>query len=66
MDYSASQKLVDYTGIWIRCIPTKVHDFDMFLPLIAVIAWQYFQSNGFSVHYDYQTSKLRCFSWKHE
>lgn len=57
MDCSASQELVDYTGIWIRHVPAKVHDFDMFLPLIAVIAGQYFQSNGFSVHYDYQTFK---------
>lgn len=54
MDYRASQKLVDYSGIWIRRISTIARDFDMFSPLIAAIPWKYrtyFQSNGFSVHY---------------
>lgn len=40
MDCSSIQKLVDYTGIWIRRVAIKVHDFDTFLPLIAVIVWQ--------------------------
>lgn len=40
MNYSSGQNLADYTGLWIRRLPIKVHDFDMFLPLIALIAWQ--------------------------